>query len=73
MEIHWSIDGVTRNDYRENVNLNKTWDNFKTYKENGGHVIWQYIEFDYNKDEIPWQKKGRRHGRKIVHQKKLEK
>ena len=57
MEIHWAIDGVTRNDYRENVNLNKTWDNFKTYKENGGHVIWQYIEFDYNKDEIPLAKK----------------
>ena len=57
MEIHWAIDGVTRNDYRENVNLNKTWDNFKTYKENGGHVIWQYIEFDYNKEEIPLAKK----------------
>ena len=57
MEIHWAIDGVTRNDYRENVNLNKTWNNFKTYKNNGGHLIWQYIEFDYNKNEISLAKK----------------
>ena len=57
MEIHWAIDGVTRNDYRENVNLNKTWNNFKTYKDNGGHLIWQYIEYDYNKNEISLAKK----------------
>lgn len=57
MEIHWAIDGVTRNDYRENVSLEKTWKNFKTYKNNGGHLIWQYIEFNYNKHEIPLAKK----------------
>jgi organic radical activating enzyme len=52
MEIHWSIDGVTKNDYRENVNLNKVWENLNIYNDYGGHSIWQYIEFDYNKDEI---------------------
>ena len=53
MEVHWAIDGVTTNDYRENVNLEKVWQNFNTYVQNGGHCIWQYIEFDYNKNEIP--------------------
>ena len=57
MEIHWAIDGVTRNDYRENVDLEKTWKNFNTYLDNGGNLIWQYIEFDYNKDEIPLAQK----------------
>ena len=53
MEVHWSIDGVTKNDYRENVNLQKVWENFHTYIRAGGQSIWQYIEFDYNVDEIP--------------------
>ena len=53
MEVHWAIDGVHTNDYRENVNLNKVWENFNTYTDAGGHSIWQYIEFDYNKHEIP--------------------
>ena len=57
MEIHWAIDGVTRNDYRENVDLAKTWMNFNTYLNNGGNLIWQYIEFDYNKDQIPLAQK----------------
>lgn len=57
MFIHWAIDGVTSNDYRENVNIGKVWENFDTYIENGGNVIWQYIEFDYNKHEIELAKK----------------
>lgn len=53
MYIHWSIDGVTKNDYRENVDLEKVWQNFHTFHRAGGKCIWQYINFDYNKDEIP--------------------
>ena len=55
--VHWSIDGVTRNDYRENVNVDKVWENFNTYYNKGGLCIWQYINFDYNKDEIPLAEK----------------
>ena len=29
--VHWSIDGVTKNDYRENVSIDKVWKNFHTY------------------------------------------
>ena len=54
--VHWSIDGVTRNDYRENVNIDKVWENFHTYYDAGGKAIWQYIHFDYNADEIPLAK-----------------
>tara|TARA_B100000131_G_scaffold322084_1_gene374848 strand:- start:4557 stop:5522 length:966 start_codon:yes stop_codon:yes gene_type:complete len=50
--VHWSIDGVTKNDYRENVNIDKVWNNFHTYYNAGGKCIWQYIHFDYNADEI---------------------
>ncbi len=50
--VHWSIDGVTKNDYRENVNIDKVWENFHTYYNAGGKCIWQYIHFDYNADEI---------------------
>jgi len=55
--VHWSIDGVTKNDYRENVNIDKVWDNFYTYYNAGGKCIWQYIHFDYNADEIDLAKK----------------
>lgn len=55
--VHWSIDGVTKNDYRENVNIDKVWENFNTYYNKGGLCIWQYINFDYNKDEIPLAEK----------------
>ena len=55
--VHWSIDGVTKNDYRENVNIDKVWENFYTYYNAGGKAIWQYIHFDYNADEIPLAKK----------------
>ena len=48
MYVHWSIDGVTKNDYRENVDLEKVWQNFHTYYHAGGKCIWQYINFDYN-------------------------
>ena len=50
--VHWSIDGVTKNDYRENVSLEKVWQNFYTFYNAGGKCIWQYIHFDYNEDEI---------------------
>jgi molybdenum cofactor biosynthesis enzyme MoaA len=50
--IHWAIDGVTRNDYRENVDLNKVWQNVEAYHSTGGHSIWQYIIFDYNEHEV---------------------
>ena len=55
--VHWSIDGVTKNDYRENVSIDKVWENFHTYYDAGGKAIWQYIHFDYNADEIPLAKK----------------
>ncbi len=54
--VHWSIDGVTRNDYRENVSIEKVWENFEIYRNHGGRSIWQYIHFDYNEDEIPLAK-----------------
>lgn len=60
MVVYWSIDGVTRNDYRENVNLKSVWRNFNSYHEAGGHSLWQYIEFDYNKHEISLAKKKAR-------------
>ena len=50
--IHWAVDGVTRNDYRENVILDRVWDNIRAYHSTGGHSIWQYIIFDYNEDEV---------------------
>ena len=40
----YNFDNDDRTDLRKSM--------VKTYKENGGRVIWQYIEFDYNKDEI---------------------
>ena len=54
--VHWSIDGVTRNDYRENVSIDKVWNNFYTYYNAGGKCVWQYINFDYNTEEIPLAK-----------------
>jgi len=50
--IHWAIDGATRNDYRENVNLERVWQNVDAYHSTGGHSIWQYIIFDYNEHEV---------------------
>jgi len=50
--VHWSIDGATRNDYRENVNLDRVWNNVHAYHSTGGNSIWQYIIFDYNENEI---------------------
>jgi hypothetical protein len=50
--VHWSIDGVERNDYRENVSIAKVWQNFETYHSNKGNCVWQYINFDYNTNEI---------------------
>jgi molybdenum cofactor biosynthesis enzyme MoaA len=50
--VKFAIDGVTRNDYRVNVDTNKVWNNFNAFTDVGGHVAWQYIIFDYNKDEV---------------------
>ena len=50
--IHWAVDGATRNDYRENVNLNRVWNNIRAYHSTGGNSIWQYIIFDYNENEV---------------------
>lgn len=50
--VHWAIDGYSRNDYRENVNLQKVWENVDYYHNAKGKSLWQYIKFDYNKDEI---------------------
>jgi organic radical activating enzyme len=50
--VHWSVDGATRNDYRENVSLDRVWNNIRAYHSTGGHSIWQYIIFDYNEDEV---------------------
>ena len=50
--IHWAIDGATRNDYRENVDLNRVWQNVDAYHSTGGHSIWQYIIFGYNEHEV---------------------
>ena len=55
--VHWSIEENKKNDYRENVNIDKVWDNFYTYYNAGGKCIWQYIHFDYNADEIDLAKK----------------
>lgn len=52
LELHFAVDGVTRNDYRVGVNLEKVWQNIDTYLEAGGHAIWQYIIFDYNEHEL---------------------
>ena len=52
MNVHWSIDGATRNDYRENVSLDKVLGNVKSYTQNGGRGIWQFIIFDYNRSEV---------------------
>ena len=50
--IHWAVDGVTRNDYRENVELDRVWNNINAYHSTGGNSIWQYIIFDYNEHEV---------------------
>jgi len=50
--IHWAIDGATINDYRENVDLSKVWENVNAYHSTGGLSIWQYIIFDYNEHEV---------------------
>ena len=50
--VHFSLDGVRTNDYREGVNVKKVWENFTHYVESQGHAIWQFILFDYNKHEV---------------------
>lgn len=53
LEIHFAIDGVYTNYYRVGVNLDKVWKNVDTYLDAGGFASWQFIIFDYNKDEVP--------------------
>lgn len=50
--VHWSIDGVYTNYYRENVDLAKVWQNVDAYNSAGGLSEWQFIQFDYNFHEI---------------------
>lgn len=50
--IHWAIDGVKTNFYRENVSLEKVWENVNSYHSTGGKSVWQFIIFDYNEHEI---------------------
>lgn len=52
LNVHFAIDGFTRNDYRVNVSLDKAMQNMEAYVEAGGSGIWQFIIFDYNKDEV---------------------
>jgi len=52
IDVHFAIDGLTRNDYRVGVNLKKVWNNVNAYLDAGGKAVWQYIIFDYNKHEI---------------------
>ena len=52
LEMHFAIDGLTTNDYRVNVNLDKVWENVNAYLDGGGHATWQYIIFEYNKHEV---------------------
>ena len=54
---HFSIDGVDTNFYRKNVNNDHVWRNFLEYVGSGGSAVWQFIEFDYNKHEIPKARK----------------
>jgi molybdenum cofactor biosynthesis enzyme MoaA len=65
--IHWAVDGVTRNDYRENVILDKVWENINAYHSTGGHSIWQYIIFDYNESEVEMARtKAKENGMKFA-------
>ena len=65
--IHWAVDGVTRNDYRENVILDRVWDNIHAYHSTGGNSIWQYIIFDYNENEIEMaREKAKENGMKFA-------
>lgn len=52
LEVHFAIDGLTSNEYRVNVNLDKVWQNVNAYLEAGGAAMWQYIIFDYNEHEV---------------------
>jgi len=57
LEVHFAIDGLTRNDYRVGVDLKKVWNNVNAYLDAGGSGVWQYIVFDYNEHELEDAKK----------------
>ena len=53
--VMWGIDGLedTNHIYRKNVKWNKVWNNLKAYNKAGGPSVWQFLEFDHNKHQIP--------------------
>jgi MoaA/NifB/PqqE/SkfB family radical SAM enzyme len=52
LRIKFAIDGVTRNDYRVGVDVERAKSNMFYYTEAGGKAQWSLIKFDYNLDEI---------------------
>lgn len=54
-EVTFGIDGITQKQhekYRVNTNLNKIFNNAEILKMHGVIIKWQYLVFDYNKDDI---------------------
>ena len=59
LKITWSIDGIdhdTNWKYREGVNWEKAWSNMYAWFYIGGKGTWEYLMFDWNKDQIPLAK-----------------
>lgn len=50
LKVVWGIDGLedTNHIYRKNVNWHHLENNFRTYIDNGGYAVWQFIGFDHN-------------------------
>ena len=57
--VFFSIDGLneTHSIYRQHTNFNKIIDNAKAFINEGGHSIWQFLEFPWNKHQIEDAKK----------------
>ena len=57
--VYFSIDGLneTHSIYRQHTNFNKIIDNAKAFINEGGHSIWQFLEFPWNKHQIDDAKK----------------
>jgi len=56
LTIAFGIDGIdhdTNWKYRKGVNFQRAWDNMIAFTENGGHVEWHYILFEWNYKAIP--------------------
>jgi molybdenum cofactor biosynthesis enzyme MoaA len=59
LKITWSIDGLdhdTNWKYREGVNWQRAMDNMTAWFHHGGKGRWEYLMFDWNKDQIPLAK-----------------